>query len=635
MKGLITMSHNCGNCEHSHHACGCGCGAHGCESEQKTRVPKPVRIAAAFALFLAGFFTKGSAGRILFVSAYCIAGYDVLFSAVKNIFRGELFDENFLMAAASLGALCLRDFAEAPAVMLFYQIGEALQDYAFEKSEKSVKSIMNIRPEHAYLSKNGKRIEAEASEVPVGEIISVAPGERVPLDGHIVSGSCYMDTSCITGESVKRKFSAGDEVLSGYVNFDGIVEIKVSRPLSDSAASRIIELMKNSLEKKSRSEKFITKFAKIYTPAVVALAFLTAVVPPLFDGMNFAKWIGRALTFLVISCPCALVISIPLGFFAGLGAASKSGIVIKGGNALEKLAEVKTIIFDKTGTLTKGVFEITDIQSSLDKTELLRLLAHAEYYSNHPVAAAIRQGFDGELDPALISDYREIAGKGVSVKISEDTFLAGNAKLMEEFNVTHARTAGENTVIYVARNGQYIGYVSVGDKIRDLSIIKELNESGIKTVMLTGDGKQAAEYVGKTLGISEIRSELLPGDKLKAVEKIAENSTCAFVGDGINDAPALAAADVGIAPGGIGSDAAVEAADVILINDDITKIKRAMTISRKTMKIVRENIVLSIGIKLLIMLLEFFGIGSMWLAIFADVGVALIAILNSMRALKA
>ncbi len=623
------------NHEHEHeHAChGCGC-SHCHEEEEENSKLKIARIAAGLVLFAAGFFTKGNISVILFVISYLVAGFDVILTAIKNILHGEIFDENFLMAVASVGALCIRDFAEAPAVILFYQIGETLQDYAFERSEKSVNQIMDIRTDHAYLSKNGERVKIEAADAKIGDIIIVAPGERVPLDGVIVSGESYMDTSCITGESVKRKAAEGDEVLSGYVNSDSVVEIKVTHLLSESAASRIIDLMKNSLEKKSQSEKFITKFAKVYTPIVVALAVLTAVVPPLFDGFAFAKWIERALTFLVISCPCALVISIPLGFFAGLGAASKKGIIVKGGNAIEQLSKTDTVIFDKTGTLTKGVFEVSAIDSVLDGDDFLKLCAYAEYYSNHPVAAAIKKKFGEKIDTSVISDYNEIAGKGISVRLSGVLILAGNKKLMSDYGIDVPEVNADGTVVYAASDGKYIGYIAVSDQIRDGRTIEELKAHDIKTVMLTGDRKNSAESVGKKLGISEIRSELLPQDKVRIVEEKSKTSVCAFVGDGINDAPSLATANVGIAMGGIGSDAAIEAADVILINDDIAKIPAAIKLSKHTMTIVKENIIFSISIKVLIMILGFFGIASMWLAVFADVGVALIAILNSMRALK-
>lgn len=636
-----THSHNHEhNREHSHsheheHAChgGCSC-CHGHEEEENSKI-KIIRIAAGLLIFTGGFIAKGNLKTILFIASYIIAGYDIVINAFKNILHGELFDENFLMAVASIGAICIGDFAEAPAVMLFYQIGESLQDYAFERSEKSVNKIMDIRPDHAYLLKNGERVQIEASEAKVGDIIVVAPGERVPLDGIIINGESYMDTSCITGESVKRKAGCQDEVLSGYVNSDSVVEIKVTHELSESAASRILDLMKNSLEQKSQSEKFITKFAKVYTPIVVGLALLTAVIPPFFDNMEFVKWIQRALTFLVISCPCALVISIPLGFFAGLGAASKKGLIVKGGNAIEELSKTNTVIFDKTGTLTEGVFEVSKIESVINEEDFLKLCAYAEYYSNHPVASAIKKKFGQKIDTSVISDYKEIAGKGISVTLSETEILAGNKKLMNDNNISVPDTDALGTIIYVASGGGYIGYIAVSDKIRDTKTVAALEESGIKTVMLTGDRKNAAKAVGKKLGLSEIRSELLPQDKVNIVKEIAKNNVCAFVGDGINDAPSLATANVGIAMGGIGSDAAIEAADVILINDDIAKIPTAIKLSKHTMKIVKENIVFSISVKVLIMVLGFIGFASMWLAIFADVGVALLAILNSMRALKA
>lgn len=633
------MSHSHENHTHSEHSHKTEQACHGCcshcheENEENERL-KFVRIIVGIILFAAGFMTTGNISIILFILSYIVSGYDIILTAIKNIAHGEIFDENFLMAVASLGAMCIRDFAEAPAVILFYQVGEALQDYAFERSEKSVNQIMDIRSDHAYLLKNGERVMIEAAEAKVGDIIIVAPGERVPLDGIVINGESYMDTSCITGESVKRKAVKGDEVLSGYVNSDSVVEIEVTHLLSESAASRIIDLMKNSLEKKSQSERFITRFAKIYTPIVVALAVLTAVIPPLFDGFLFAKWIERALTFLVISCPCALVISIPLGFFAGLGAASKKGIIIKGGNAIEQLSKTDTVIFDKTGTLTKGVFNVSKIESILDSNDFLKLCAYAEYYSNHPVAVAIKEKFGEKTDTSVISNYNEIAGKGIAVNLSDVEILAGNRKLMADYGIQIPEVEESGTIVYAASDRKYIGYICVSDEVRDSNAISELKNQKINTVMLTGDRKNSAEKVGAKLGISEIRSELLPQDKADIVKEKTKSSVCAFVGDGINDAPSLACANVGIAMGGIGSDAAIEAADVILVNDDLSKIASAINLSKRTMRIVRENIIFSISVKVLIMLLGFFGAASMWLAVFADVGVALIAILNSMRALK-
>lgn len=625
------MSHNHGNHSHSTGDGHCRC----CHKEENHMKTKAVRIAAGLILFIAGFFTSGKAQIALYLASYVIAGFDIIADAAKNIVKGELFDENFLMSAASLGAIFIKKFAEAPAVILFYQIGEFLQDYAFERSEKSIKKITDIRPDYAYIKKDGGKIKVNAADVNPGDIIVSVPGERIPLDGIVINGESYVDTSCITGESVKRHMSLGNEVLSGYINSDSVIEIRVTRPLSRSAASRIIDLMKNSLEKKSRSEKFITKFAKIYTPIVVLAAVLTAVIPPLFDNFLFAKWIYKALTFLVISCPCALVISIPLGFFAGLGAASRRGIIVKGSNAIEQLAKADTVIFDKTGTLTKGIFEVSHINSLLDGEAFIKLCAYAEYYSNHPVAIAVKNKFGKKIDPSIISEYIEIAGKGVSVKLSGEDTLIGNKKLMSDFNIDIPDITEEiGTVLYAAHSGKYVGYAVISDEIRDNEIINKLKKCSIKTVMLTGDRKSAAENIGKQLGISEINSELLPEDKVRIVEEYTKNSICAFVGDGINDAPSLATANIGIAMGGIGSDAAIEAADVILINDDLKKIPAILKISKRTMKIVKENIVFSIGIKVIIMLLSFIGFSSMWLAVFADVGVALIAILNSMRALK-
>lgn len=626
--------HEHGGFCHVEHECGCSCCDHDHEHEDEgSEKVKLIRLAAGAVTFGAAFFASGKLEIALCIAAYLILGYDVLINAFKNILKGKIFDENFLMAIATLGALAIREFHEAGGVMLFYQIGEMLQDYAVGKSEKSINEIMDIRPDYAYISKDGERIRKNAADVKKGEIIVVSPGERIPLDGIVTEGSTFLDTSCLTGESTPRKAEKGDEVLGGAVNGSGVIYVQTIRDYSESAASRIIEVMRNSLDRKAKSEKFITAFAKKYTPTVVALASIIAIIPPLFDSMQFAKWVYRALIFLVVSCPCALVVSVPLGFFAGLGAASNKGIVIKGGNTLEKLAGANAAVFDKTGTLTEGVFKVSEIRCTGAKADFLGLCAYAEYYSNHPIAGAIKEAYGEKIDESYISDYVEIPGKGVSVLVSGKKILAGNAKLMQDNGITPPTVDSIGTAVYMAEDGEYLGYLTVADKIRDTDGIEKLKKMGLKTVMLTGDRESAARKVSEIIGIDEFRSELLPEDKVSALEKLSESHSCIFTGDGINDAPVLALADVGIAMGGIGSDAAIEAADAVLMNDDLAKIPTAIKIARHTMKIIKENIVFSIAVKVIIMALTVFGIASMWLAIFADVGVALLAVLNSVRAL--
>lgn len=593
-----------------------------------------IRIILGSVVFAAAFFTVGKLQSILCIFAYLILGYDILIKAFKNILNGKIFDENFLMSLATFGALAIKEFHEAAGVMLFYQIGEMLQDIAVGKSEKSINEIMDIRPDFAYVLRDGKKIRMNAADVNIGEVIVVSPGERIPIDGIVIFGDTFLDTSCLTGESTPIHVSDGDEVLGGAVNTNGVIHVRTIRQYEDSAASRIIDVMRNSIGRKAKSEKFITVFAKKYTPAVIVLAAIIAVIPPFFDKMSFAKWIYRALIFLVVSCPCALVISVPLGFFAGIGAASQKGIIVKGGNTLEKLAVADTVVFDKTGTLTEGIFEVSKICCNGVKSDFLKLLAYAEYYSNHPVASAVKKVYNQKIDEKRISDYKEIAGKGISAVIDGRQIFAGNIRLMQDFDIDVKDVDTSGTAVHMSADGEYLGYLTVSDKIRDVSAVKALQKMGLNTVMLTGDKYSSACKIASLAGIDEFKSDLLPQDKVSEFEKLSDGHNCIFTGDGINDAPVLALAAVGIAMGGIGSDAAIEAADAVLMNDDLSKIPTAIKISRRTMKIIKENIIFSIAIKIVIMLLSVFGIASMWLAIFADVGVALLATLNSARALK-
>lgn len=624
----------CGHCaeEESHHHHG-----HGGKSDI-------IRLAAGAVVFAVGLFGGdfliaglpygGFLKTALLITAYVILGYDVLLNAFKNILKGKVFDENFLMGLATVGAIAIGEYPEAVAVMLFYQIGELFSDLAVSKSEKSINEIMDIRPDYAFISQNGERIRVKAATVGTGEIIVVSPGERIPLDGVVTEGNTYLDTSSLTGESVPRKAGVGDTVLGGAVNNTGVIYVRTTSEYGNSAAARIIEAMRNSLDKKAQPERFITVFAKRYTPIVVFLAVILAFVPPIFDGYDFAKWVYRALIFLVVSCPCALVISVPLGFFAGLGASSKKGIIIKGGSVIEALSKANTAVFDKTGTLTEGVFEVGEIRCEGSKAEFLKFAAYAEFYSNHPIAEAIKSAYTEKIDESQITEYKEIAGKGISVQIFGKSVLAGNAKLLLEQDIAVPEISSIGTVVYLTAENQYLGYLTVSDKIRDTQALRSIKALGLKTVMLTGDRAQAAKKVADIVGIDEVYSELLPQDKVSIMERLSQNRSCIFTGDGINDAPVLAVSDVGIAMGGIGADAAIEAADAVLMNDDLSKIPEAIRISKKTMGIVKQNIGFSIGIKVLIMVLSIFGIASMWLAVFADVGVTFLAVLNAVRILR-
>lgn len=589
---------------------------------------------------------------VAFLVPYFVIGYDILKKAIHGIFNGEVFDENFLMAIATVGAIALGEYVEGTAVMLFYQIGELFQSYAVGKSRKNITSLMDIRPDYANIEEDGKIEQVDPDDVEIGTIIIVKPGEKIPIDGVIVEGSSTLNTSALTGESVPRGAKEGDEVISGCVNLTGLLKIKTNKEFGDSTVSKILDLVENSSMKKSRSENFITRFAKIYTPAVCIGALVLAVLPPLVNLImgnpaEWSKWLIRALTTLVISCPCALVISIPLSFFGGIGGASSRGILIKGSNYLEILSKTKYIVCDKTGTLTKGVFEVTDVKTanSYKKDELLKLAAYAESYSTHPISKSIRNAYGNDIDTGIVSDIEEISGHGISADVEGRKVLAGNIKLMKQFNIDVSSTAAEvdsaiGTLVYVAVDGTYAGCIIISDVVKPTSAqaVMSLKKAGVsKVVMLTGDSKKVADAVGGELGIDVVKSELLPADKVEEVEKLLgskdKNEVLAFVGDGINDAPVLSRADIGIAMGALGSDAAIEAADIVLMDDDPAKIATAMNISRKTLRIVHQNIVFALAVKFVCLFLGAIGIANMWIAIFADVGVMVFAVLNATRCL--
>ena len=580
---------------------------------------------------------------ILYVLSYLIVGFEVVKKAVNNIFHGEFFDENFLMTIATIGAFVIREFPEAVAVMLFYQIGEYFQSYAVKKSRKSIASLMNIRPDYANLKVNGNIEKKSPEEIKIGDTIVVKPGEKVPLDGVVMDGKSMIDTSALTGESVPREFKTKDTILSGCINLNGVLEIKVEKEFGESTVSKILELVENATNKKAKTENFITKFSKYYTPIVVFLALIIAIIPPIISKTDMLDWIYRVLTFLVVSCPCALVISVPLSFFSGIGSASKKGILVKGSNYLELLSKTEIVVFDKTGTLTEGVFAVQEIvnKKEYDPKELLELSAYCESYSNHPISLSIQKAYGKEINKNRIIKTEEIAGKGIISKIDNKEVACGNIKLMKELDLKDVKEIDEiGTVIYVAINKQYAGYILISDKIKADSkkAIQDLKKAGVKkTVMLTGDNKEVAEKVNKEIKLDEVYSELLPVDKVSKVEELLKNkseeSKLAFIGDGINDAPVLARADIGIAMGGLGSDAAIEAADIVIMTDEPSKIATAMKISRKTLKIVYQNIIFALIIKIGVLILSAFGLTSMWVAVFADVGVTVLAVLNSFRAL--
>lgn len=609
----------------------------------KVRIARFLIAALLYAIAIAGEFNF-YLELGLFLISYILVGGDILLTAAKNIARGEIFDENFLMSLATLGAFSIKQFPEAVAVMLFYQIGEMFQDMAVGKSRKSITALMNIRPDFATLIKGDKEVVLSPEEVKLGEVIIVKPGEKVPLDGIVIDGNAALDTSALTGESLPRDVKKGDEVLSGTINKNGLLKIQVTKEFGESTVAKILHLVENAGNKKAPTEKFISKFARYYTPAVVFLAVLLAILPPLLIAeASFSQWFYRALAFLVVSCPCALVISIPLSFFGGIGAASKQGILVKGGNYLEALNKVEAVVFDKTGTLTKGNFKVSKINSvgSLSDEELIEAAAYGEYYSKHPIALSILEAYKKKINKGLISDFEEISGKGIRVKVNGVEVLLGNKKLMSEIDMKVDDEIGHGTIVYVVINNKYEGNIVIEDEIKidSYKAISELNELGIyNTVMLTGDNSKAAMSVGAKLKIKNIYSELLPGDKVERFEEIikakASKGNVIFVGDGINDAPVLARADIGIAMGGVGSDAAIEAADIVIMTDEPSKIAKAIRIARSTNVIVWQNIIFALAVKVLILILVAFGMSNMWEAVFGDVGVALIAVLNSMRILK-
>ena len=579
----------------------------------------------------------------LFIISYIIVGGDVVKRAVKNIFKGQVFDENFLMSIATIGAFFIGEYPEGVAVMLFYQVGELFQSYAVGKSRKSIASLMDIRPDYANVKKGDELVKVDPDEVQIGDIIVIKAGEKIPLDGKVIEGSSMIDTSALTGESIPREVEVGSDILSGCININGVITAEVTKEFGESTVSKILDLVENASSKKSNSEQFITKFARYYTPVVVIIAVFLAIIPPLvIDGATFSDWIYRALAFLVVSCPCALVISIPLSFFGGIGGASKKGILVKGSNYLEALAETEIVVFDKTGTLTKGVFNVQEIHpEGVSKEELLELTAYVESYSNHPISLSLKRAYSKEIDNGRISDVEEISGHGVIATVDGKKVMAGNIKLMKMMDIPYFKGELIGTAVHVAVNNKYIGYIVIADEVKPDSAqaIKELKAANIKQiVMLTGDNKSVGSKVAKELGVDKVYAELLPADKVEKLEELfSQKSTkgkLAFVGDGINDAPVLARADIGIAMGGLGSDAAIEAADVVIMTDEPSKIATAIKVSKKTLRIARQNTVFSIGVKIIVLILSAFGLATMWAAIFADVGVTIIAVLNAFRALN-
>ena len=608
------------------------------------------RIIVAAVLMIAFSFlpVEGYAAFALFMIPYLVIGYDILIKAGKGIKNHQVFDENFLMAVATVGAIALGDYREGVAVMLFYQIGELFQSYAVGKSRRNISDLMDIRPDYANIERDGEIEEVDPDEVEIGSIIVVKPGEKVPIDGVIIEGTTTLNTSALTGESVSRDASEGDEVISGCINMTGVLRIKTTKEFGESTVSKILDMVENASSRKSRSENFISKFAKYYTPAVCYGALALAVLPPvvrmIFMGLSpeWGDWIMRALTFLVISCPCALVISIPLSFFAGIGGASNAGVLVKGSNYLETLAGTKYVVFDKTGTMTQGVFEVTGVHhNTLPMDEILEYAALAESFSSHPISRSLQKAYGKAIDQSRVTDVQEVSGKGVIAKVDGRTVAAGNAKLMEMKGIPYQECHSVGTIVHLAVDGEYVGHILIADLLKPHAeeAIRALKAAGIrKTVMLTGDAKRVADKVAADLGIDEVYSELLPGDKVTMVEKLlsqkaGEKEKLAFVGDGINDAPVLSRADIGIAMGAMGSDAAIEAADIVLMDDDPLKIAKAIRIARKCLRIVYENIYFAIGVKVICLILGALGIANMWVAIFADVGVMVIAVLNAIRTL--
>ena len=605
-----------------------------------------IQIIVSFILFLIAMivpFGNDLINKVLYVIAYLIVGLEIVWKAIRNIFRGKVFDEHFLMAVATIGAFAIGEFPEAVAVMLFYQVGELFQDYAVDKSRKSITSLMDIRPDIAFVRRNGNIEKVSPEDVKIGENIVVKPGEKIPLDGIVVEGNSMIDTSALTGESLPKEVNVGDKVLSGCINKNGLLTIKVEKEFGESTVSKILDLVENASSKKTKSENFITKFAKYYTPIVVIIAVLLAIISPFVLNMGeFRDWLYRALTFLVVSCPCALVISIPLGFFGGIGGASKIGVLVKGSNYLEALASTEIVVFDKTGTLTEGVFEVQKVEPvGISQEELLKYATYAESNSNHPISVSLRNAYKKEINQNSVLNTEELSGRGVISNIEGREVLIGNDKLMKEKNIDYIPCNEVGTILYVAIDNKYAGYIVIADKIKEDSFkaIKTLKKNNIKeTVMLTGDKKEVGEKVAKELGLDKVYTELLPDGKVEKVEELmkdkSEKGKLVFVGDGINDAPVLAISDIGIAMGGLGSDAAIEAADVVIMTDEPSKIGTAIKISKKTMRIVKQNIIFAIAVKVLVLILTAFGVSTMWEAVFADVGVSVLAIINSLRALR-
>ncbi|MFU0831651.1 MAG: Lead, cadmium, zinc and mercury transporting ATPase / Copper-translocating P-type ATPase [Oscillospiraceae bacterium] len=610
-------------------------------SKQKRKL---LRICFSIVLFIISLLipVEGTFKLLLFLIPYVAVGGDVLWRAVRNIAHGQVFDENFLMGVATIGAFLIGEYPEAAAVMLFYQIGELFQSYAVDRSRKSISALMDIRPDYANVEADGKLRRVDPEEISVGDTIVVQPGEKIPLDGIVLEGVSGVNTSALTGESLPREVAAGDEVLSGCVNLTGLLRIRVNRPFEESTVSRILELMENSASKKAKTENFITRFARYYTPAVVIGALLLAVLPPLLFQGIWSEWIQRALIFLVISCPCALVISIPLSFFGGIGGASRRGILVKGGNYLEALSKAEIVVFDKTGTLTKGTFRVTAVHPErMPGQELLELAALAESYSEHPISRSLKEACGKEQDRSQVSNVQEITGRGVRVQIGKQVVSVGNAKLMEQEGVDARACELTGTIVHVAVDGTYMGHIVISDEIRDDSAeaISSLKQLGVRSaVMLTGDAKDVGEDVAAQLGMDEVHTQLLPSEKVEQVERLlnkkSERGKLVFVGDGINDAPVLSRADVGIAMGGLGTDAAIEAADIVLMDDRPSKIAEGIRIARKTLFIAKQNIVFALGVKFMVLVLGAFGLANMWEAVFADVGVSVLAILNASRALN-
>ena len=602
-----------------------------------------LRILFSLVLWVCAFFLplEGTWRLLAFLVPYLVIGWDILWKAIRNILHGQVFAENFLMAIATVGAFCIGEYPEAVAVMLFYQVGELFQSYAVGRSRRSIAALMDIRPDYANIERDGKLVQVDPEQIAVGEQIVVKAGEKVPLDGVVLDGSSFIDTAALTGESLPRSVEPGDDVVSGCINQTGLLHIQVTKPFGESTVSKILDLVENAGSNKARAENFITKFAKYYTPCVVIGALLLALIPPLFD-MQWSRWIGQALIFLVISCPCALVISVPLSFFGGIGGASKCGILVKGGNYMEVLAKTEVVVFDKTGTLTKGVFNVTVIHpDKISQSQLLELAAIAESYSEHPVARSIREAYGQEIDMSRLSDVHELSGRGVCAVIDGRKICVGNDKLMEENGVTWHPCHHVGTTVHVEIDGTYAGHIVISDEIKEdaAQAVRELKKQGVqKTVMLTGDAQAVGESVGKQLGLDEVYTQLLPAGKVERVEVLLQQKSAkgklAFVGDGINDAPVLSRADVGIAMGAMGSDAAIEAADIVLMDDRPSQIAKAVQISRKTLRIVRQNIIFALTVKAVFLVLGAIGLANMWEAVIADVGVSVLAIINAMRALK-